>query len=138
MNSFVPKESQKSIYPGSRSINLDARGELVLGGGTGGVAEVFSRTEKRLISTLHGESGTITDSLWISGRAAIATSTGMVKVYDGESEVSSFSGHSGEATALAAHPSGEILASVGADKSYILYDLTASVIATQVYTSAGK
>ncbi|MCJ1355936.1 MAG: hypothetical protein MMC33_005929 [Icmadophila ericetorum] len=136
LNSFAAREGQKSIYPGSRSIALNLNGELVLGGGTGGVAEIFSRTENRLVQTLHGESGTITDSLWIGGRAAIATSTGMVKIYDGGSEVSKFSGHSGEATALAAHPSGDILASVGVDKSYILYDLTSSVIATQVYTNA--
>ena len=138
LNSFAAREGQKSIYPGSRSIALNLNGELVWGGGTGGVAEIFSRTENRLVQTLHGESGTITDSLWIGGRAAIATSTGMVKIYDGGSEVSKFSGHSGEATALAAHPSGDILASVGVDKSYILYDLTSSVIATQVYTNAGK
>lgn len=68
----------------------------------------------------------------------LAMSTGAVKVFEDDSEVSNFTGHAGEATSVALHPSGEILASVGVDKSYIFYDLMSSTVATHIYTNSRK
>ena len=80
----------------------------------------------------------VTSAVWAGKKAALGTATGTVKLFENDAEVSSFSGHAGEVTALASHPSGEILASVGADKSYIFYDLASSVQALQVFTDSGK
>ena len=79
----------------------------------------------------------VTNTLWAGNKAIVSTSAGLVKVFENGLETSSFSGHAGEVTALALHPSGEILASVGVDKSYIFYDLTSSVQALQISTDSG-
>ena len=81
-------------------------------------------------------SGAVTDAIWAGTRAVISTSSGAVKIFENGYIISSFSGHRGTATALALHPSGDILASVGNDRSYILYDLESNTQATQVYTDA--
>ena len=62
----------------------------------------------------------------------------MVKAFENGVEVSSFSGHAGAVTALALHPSGDILASVGVDKNYTFYDLTSSVQVLQISTDSRK
>ena len=138
IQSLKPKRTSESLYPGSRSLALDKSGDIALLGGSDGVAAVFSVSHSEVLQTLKGGGGGITGGLWAADRVVIATSTGNVKVFDDGSEVSSFSGHAGEAASIALHPSGEILASVGIDKSYIFYDLEASKIATQVYTDSGK
>lgn len=51
--------------------------------------------------------------------------------------MASFGTHAGEVSALALHPSGDVVASVGVDKSYVLYDLTTSAVGTQVYSNSG-
>ena len=66
----------------------------------------------------------ITDTLWLGTRIIVATGKGSVKVYDAGSEVASFSDHAGPATGLALHPSEDILAAVGVDKSIVLYQLS--------------
>jgi pre-mRNA-processing factor 19 len=68
----------------------------------------------------------------------IATATGKVKIFDGAAEVATFSSHAGAATAMALHPCGEMLASVGEDKSYVYYDLSSLKPITKVYTDSGK
>lgn len=82
--------------------------------------------------------GLVTDMLWLEDRAVVSTSTGNVKIYENGSELTNFSGHAGEVTALALHPCGDILASVGVDKGYIFYDLRSNTIATQVLSDTGK
>jgi len=126
------------LYPGSRFLALDRSRDLALLGGSDGVAEVVSISQKKVVQTLEAGSGTVTDGLWAEDRVVLATSTGAVKVFENDLEVSNFSGHAGEATSIALHPSREILASVGVDKSYIFYDLVSSTVATQIYTDSGK
>lgn len=53
-------------------------------------------------------------------------------------QVASLTEHAGAATALSLHPSGEILASVGTDKSIVFYDLVGQKRAARSYTDAGK
>ena len=113
-------------------------GDLALIGGVEGTAGVYSTSQKKLGHELKIGPDAVTDAVWAGSRAAFATSSGLVKLFENGTEVSTFSGHAGEVTALAVHPRGDILASVGVDKSYILYDLTTSLQATQVHTDSGK
>lgn len=80
----------------------------------------------------------ITDAIWAGSKTIVGTSDGAVKVFENGVEMSSFSGHAGQVTALALHPSGDILASVGVDKSYIIYDLTSNTQALQITTDSCK
>ena len=138
VQAFKPIEKSKSLYPGARSLSIDESGDMVLLGGDNGVAGVYSASQNRIVQEIEVGSGAVTDAVWAGTRAVVSTSSGVIKVFDGASEVASFSGHAGKVTALALHPSGDMLASVGVDRSYILYDLTSYEQATQIYTDAGK
>ena len=137
VQSFTPTSTTQGSSPGSRAVALDPSGDLVLTGGSDGRANIFSIHQNKIVQELEVGSR-ITDALWIGSRPALATSAGTVHIFDNGLEKSTFSGHAGEVTALALHPSGEILASVGIDKSYIFYDLTSSVQALQISTNCGK
>jgi pre-mRNA-processing factor 19 len=93
--------------------------------------------QKRVLQALKGGGGPITDAVWAGSRAVVATESGRIKVFEGPKELVTFSSHAGRATGIALHPSGDILASVGDDKSYILYDLDPMTTVTQVYTDSG-
>lgn len=134
---FTPTQKSKPLYTGARTISVDASGDLALLGGNDGIAGVFSISQNKLIQELP-VGNPVTDTLWAGSKAIVGTSSGAVKAFENGVEVSSFSGHAGAVTALALHPSGDILASVGVDKSYIFYDLTSSVQALRIITDSGK
>lgn len=133
---FQPVEKSKPLFPGARSLSADESGDLVLLGGDNGVAGVYSVSQNKVVQELEVGSGAVTDAIWAGARAIVSTSSGVIKIFEDGAEISSFNGHRGKVTALALHPSGDILASVGTDKSYILYDLASYTQATQVYTDA--
>ncbi|KAI0427358.1 WD40-repeat-containing domain protein [Xylaria sp. FL1042] len=78
----------------------------------------------------------VTDSIWDGPKVFFSTAKGSVKVFESGNEIASFTDHAGAATGLAIHPSKAILASVGADKSFVFYDLENLKTATRVYTDA--
>lgn len=138
VQTFKAIESSNPLNASARSIPLDTSGDLALVGGVDGSAGVYSISQKKIVHELEVGNSAITDAIWVGIRAIFATSSGNVKIFESGTEVSSFDGHSGEVTALAVHPSKEILASVGPDKSYIFYDLTSLTQAIQVYTNSCK
>ena len=137
VQSFAPVNKTRTLYPGARTISLDANGDLALLGGIDGNAGAFSMTENKLVQEFPVD-GSVTDVVWAGTKAIVGTSTGTVKVVDNGVEIVSFAGHAGEVAGLALHASGDILASVGLDKSYILYDLTSYTQLLQIYTNSGK
>lgn len=138
IQSFASIKKSEPLYPEARSIALNSNGDLALLGGANGRAGVYSISQNKVVHELEVGSGFVTDALWAGDRAVFSTSAGAVKIFERGSEKSSFSGHAGRVTALALHPSGDILASVGVDKSYIFYDLTSSTQVTQIATDSGK
>jgi hypothetical protein len=58
-------------------------------------------------------------------------------VLDAGQSVASFTNHAGAATGLALHPCGDLLVSVGVDKSFVYYDLEKLTVISQVYTDSG-
>ena len=128
----------ESLYPRSRSLVADASHDTLLTGGDNGIAGIYQVSTNHIVQELEVGSGAVTDAAWAGSRAIVSTSLGVVKVFEKGLQTSTFSGHAGKITALAMHPSGDILASTGIDKSYILYDLENLSQATQVYTDSGK
>ena len=126
--------ASESLYLGSACLAADEAGESVIVGGSDGVAGIFSISESKLQKSFKAGSA-ITDAVWYGTEAVVSTSSGAVKVF-GNSETS-FTSHAGSANGLAMHPSGDILASVGVDKSFVFYDLVAGKAVTQVYTDSG-
>ncbi len=98
---------------------------------------VYSISQKAVLQTLKTD-GPVTDATWAGDKAVVGSATGSVKVFENGSEVASFSAHGGEVTAVAAHASGNVVASVGVDKSYVLYDLTSNSAITQIWSDSGK
>ncbi|KAI2621044.1 WD40-repeat-containing domain protein [Xylaria nigripes] len=109
-------------------------GYAAVGGLEGEVAVYSVEADKLERSIAVGEP--VTHSIWEGSRVYFSTAKGSVKVFESGSEVASFTDHAGPATGLAMHPSKTILASVGADKSFVFYDLAKLQRATRVYTNA--
>lgn len=116
---------------------MDESGDLALFEGSDGSALVYSISEKEAVHTLKFGKGHITDAVWWGARPIISTSTGAVKIFEKEKEIGSFAVHAGSATGLALHPTGDLLASVGSDKSYVVYDLESMSHVTRVFTDSG-
>ena len=138
LGTYEPKVTSKSSLPGAKTLAIDGTGDSALVGGANGTAGVYSISQNKMVQSLGGEDGAVTDCLWWNNRAVIATATGKVKIFEGADELVSFNSHAGAATAVALHPCGEMLASVGEDKSYVYYDLSSYKAITQVYTDSGK
>ncbi|KAL0931530.1 cell cycle control protein [Colletotrichum truncatum] len=78
----------------------------------------------------------VLDSAWTGSKLIFATSKGSVKVFEGGAEVASLSEHAGPATSLSIHPTGELVASVGSDKSIAFYDLNSLKRVSRAYTDS--
>ena len=117
---------------------MDKSGDLAIVGGVDGIAGVYSIPDQRVLQALKGGGGSITGAVWAGSRAIISTSSGKVKMFEGQAELLTFSAHGGEVADIALHPSGDILASVGVDKSYVLYDLESMTTITQFHSDSGK
>jgi pre-mRNA-processing factor 19 len=126
--------ASESLYPGSICVAAAENGESVIVGGTDGVAGIFSIAENKLQKSFKAGSA-ITDAAWYGTEAVVSTTSGAIKLF-GNSEMS-FTSHAGSANGLAMHPCGDILASVGVDKSFVFYDLVAGKAVAQVYTDSG-
>ena len=137
ISSFTPKQTSEPLYPGGQSLSVNEPGDLALVGGLDDIAGVYSLTHQRVVQALKGGGGPITDAKWAGSRAVVATQSGRIKIFEGPDEVASFTSHAGGTMEIALHPSGDILASVGDDKSYVLYDLESLSTITQVYTDSG-
>ncbi|PHH87503.1 hypothetical protein CDD83_8760 [Cordyceps sp. RAO-2017] len=119
--------------PLSRATCFDLEGDYAALGGPEGEAAIYSlqadATERQMPI---GQP--VTDTLWAGSKLIFATSQGAVKVFEGGDEVASTTEHAGAATALSSHPGGEILASVGVDKSVIFYETGSMKRVGRVFT----
>ncbi|KAJ6261916.1 hypothetical protein Dda_2715 [Drechslerella dactyloides] len=138
IGSFTTVSSSKSpLYPGGASIALNASQELALVGGVDGASGVYSLGEESVLRVLPSEDGAITDATWWGDRPVTASASGVVRVWEESGDESTtFQRHAGKVSGICLHPSGDLLGSVGVDKSYVLYDLAASKAVSQVYTES--
>ncbi|CAJ2506616.1 Uu.00g078020.m01.CDS01 [Anthostomella pinea] len=127
--------ASSSSLPVPESTTLTVDGDYAAVGGLQGDVAIYSIESDNVERSLKVNEP-VTDSIWEGSKVIFSTSKGSVKVFEGGSEVASFSEHAGPATGLAMHPSKEILASIGSDKSFIFYDLLNLKRATRVYTNA--
>jgi pre-mRNA-processing factor 19 len=126
-----------NALPVPQATTLAVQEDYAAVGGLDGTVAIYSVEADKLERSLKVDEP-VTDSIWVGSKVIVSTSKGSVKVFDSGSEVASFSDHAGAVTGLSLHPSQEILASVGSDKSFVLYDLVNLRRATRVYTNAGK
>lgn len=135
---YTTTQTSEATYPGTKFISLNKSGDVALVGGTDGLAGIFSIAENKLVQPIVVGDGAITAGVFYEAQPVLGTSTGAVKVFDGNKPTAVFTKHAGACRALALHPTGDILASVGVDKSFVIYDLAASKAVAQLYTELGK
>ncbi|TQN72955.1 Pre-mRNA-processing factor 19, partial [Colletotrichum shisoi] len=110
--------------PVSNASSLALQGSYAAVGGRGGDAAIYS-VEADSVERQVAVNEPVIDSVWTGNKLIFATSKGSVKAFEGGSEVASLSEHAGPVTSLSVHPTGDLLASVGSDKSIVFYDLHA-------------
>lgn len=133
ISKFETSIISEPLYSNTNFLAVNDSTQLAIIGGTEGVVGIFSIAEKKIQQSME-VGNPITDGIWFAEHPVISTSSGLVKVL-GLDELS-FSLHNGSANHLALHPCGDILASVGADKSFVLYDLAGKKSVCQIFTDS--
>lgn len=135
ISSFVVLASNSLPVPQATSI--DVEGSYAALGGWTGEAAVYSLDADKLERQLPVDEP-ITDTLWRGTRLYFATGQGNVKIYESGNEAATLSEHAGPVTSVSMHPGGEILGSVGADKSVVLYEVSTLKRVSRVFADACK
>ena len=120
--------------PGARTMALNSDGQSLLVGGEGASVQKIS-IDGSINQTFELQTGSFTAGAWAGDTALAASSTGLVSIFRDGKEVGSWR-HNATVNALAVHPCGQIVASVGSDNRFILYDLSSSSIAAQATTDS--
>jgi pre-mRNA-processing factor 19 len=121
--------------PQASSIGIDPESDYAAISGLKGDIAIYSTEADRVERQLQA-GGNVTDTLWLDRRVIVSTTKGSVKIYENGVESKTFSEHAGAATGLAAHPSGKLFASVGLDKSFVIYDFDQSQ--ARIFTDTRK
>lgn len=126
-----------SALPVPQATSLDLEGSYAVAGGLNGDAAVYSVEADNVERTVPVNEP-VTDTLWAGSKVFFATSQGNIKVYEAGNEVGSLSEHAGPANGLSLHPSGDLLASVGTDKSIVFYHLETMKRVSRAYADSCK
>lgn len=139
LSALKPTDLTDAALPGSRALTIDSTGDFALFGGIDGTAIVYSLSQQKTVQSLNCGSGAITAAAWWDARPVVGLSTGEVKVFEDDStEMSSARVHAGPVTSVSAHPCGDLIASTGVDKSYVIYDASSLKSLTRVFTEFGE
>jgi pre-mRNA-processing factor 19 len=136
--SYEIKAEIDSQFTGAKSLAVDHTGDFFLCGDSDGAVGVYDLKNSAFTTRSNLGAGAILDGAWANDKIVVATSSGSVVVAVEGSAQAKFHQHAGAATAIAVHPCGDVVASVGVDKSYVLYDLHASAVITQIYADSGE
>lgn len=141
ISSFDFSDSVPTISSGSKSLALDSTGSTALIGGNDGSLCTFSVQGQEALQTTQPDGSSVNDVVaFTQGDKALSIvgkAPGEVTVLDNGVPVASFTSHAGAVTGLALHPCGDVLLSVGIDKSFVYYDLASMTVVSQVYTDSG-
>ncbi|OAA53148.1 cell cycle control protein [Cordyceps fumosorosea ARSEF 2679] len=124
-----------NALPIAQTSCLDTEGAYAAVAGLEGKAAIYAVAADSLEREITvGEPATST--LWTGSKLIFGTGNGGVKVFEGGNQVAAASEHSGPTTGLSVHPSGDIIASVGTDKSLVLYDLASLKRVSRTFVDA--
>ncbi|CAG8980676.1 hypothetical protein HYALB_00007168 [Hymenoscyphus albidus] len=130
---FGVAHASDSLSGGANFLALDETSELAIVGGADGYVHIYSVTEQNTVNTYRAEAA-VTDAVWYGKYPVVSTTLGTVHVFGKEKVM--FTAHAGRVNSIDIHPTCDILASVGVDKSLIFYDLEAGKAMKQVYTDS--
>lgn len=132
------KTTVDTQFTGAKTLAADQTGDFFLCGDSDGTMGVFDAKQAAFTTRSNLGAGAILGGVWANDKQVVSTSSGVVVVAQEGAVQGKFQKHAGAATAVATHPSDEIVVSVGYDKSYILYDISNMEVLTQVYCDVGK
>lgn len=135
--SYEVKNEIDSQFTGAKSLAVDVTGDFFLCGDSDGAVGIYDLKNGAFTTRNNLGAGAVLDGVWANDKIAVATSGGNVLVAVEGSVQAKFHQHAGAANAIAAHPCGDLIASVGVDKSYVLYDLHTSTVLTQIFSDSG-
>ena len=138
IQTYDVKSTADTQFTGAKTLAVDETGDFFLCGDSDGDIGVYDLKQGAFTTRSNVGAGAVTCGAWANDKPVIATSSGAVVVTQGGSVQANFHQHAGAATDVAVHPGGDILASVGIDKSYVLYDLQQSKVLTQIFGDAGR
>jgi pre-mRNA-processing factor 19 len=138
IQSYDVTKSLDSQFAGAKYLAADSTGDFFLTGDSDGTMGVYDLAQGAFTTRSSLGAGAILGGAWANDKQTLCTSNGTVVVAQDGAVQGKFQQHAGAATALACHPSGELLVSVGFDKSYIVYDLSTIQVLTQVFGDVGK
>ncbi|KAI9667349.1 MAG: hypothetical protein M1821_000164 [Bathelium mastoideum] len=135
LQNFGVATSIETTHRSAKTLAVSSNGDSAIVAGPKDSADIYNLATQEVTQAAKAN-GTITDSLWWSGRQVISNSTGGVQVFEDGVQVAEMRAHAGPAVAIDLHPCGDLLGSVGIDKSYVLYDLTSFKAVSQVRTDS--
>ena len=138
LQGFDVKAQVDTQFTGAKTLASDTTGDFFLCGDSDGTMGIFDLQQGAFTTRSNLGAGAVLGGVWCNDKQAVSTASGVVAVAQEGAVQAKFQQHAGAATALACHPSGDVLVSVGFDKSYIVYDLSAMKVATQVFTDVGR
>ena len=138
IQTYEAASSVDTQLTGAKTLAVDETGDFFLTGDSDGNVAVYDLKQGAFTTRSNLGAGAVLSGTWVSDKTAVATSSGAVVVAAEGNVQAKFQQHAGAATAVAGHPCGDLLASVGVDKSYILYDLQHNKILTQIFSDKGK
>lgn len=131
------KATVDTQFTGAKTLAADQTGDFFLCGDSDGTMGIFDAKQGAFTTRSNLGAGAILGGAWANDKQVVSTSSGVVVVAQEGAVHGKFQKHAGAATAVATHPSGELVVSVGYDKSYILYDISTMEVLTQVYCDVG-
>lgn len=121
--------------PAANVLDIEEANAVV--GGLKGDAAIYSTEEDKVAVQISVEEP-VTGAVWSKDRVILSTGQGSIKLFENGAPVAQASEHAGAVTALSLHPSGELVASVGTDKSIVFYQTSTLERVSRAYTDACK
>lgn len=138
ISAYDVQSSTDTQFTGASFLAADRTGESFMCGDSDGTLGIFDLKQASFTTRSNLGAGAVLAGVWANDKAVVATSSGAVVVSQEGAVQAKFQRHAGAARAVAAHPCGDLIASVGDDKSYVLYDLESGQVLTQISCDAGE
>ncbi|KAF2859967.1 cell cycle control protein [Piedraia hortae CBS 480.64] len=130
---YQVKSTADSQFTGAKFLAAHHTGDFFLCGDSDGTIGVYDLPAQTFTTRCSLGSGAVLDGTWAHNKAVVATESGAIVVTQDGAVQAKLHQHAGPAVAVATHPGGEIVASIGADQSYVLYNIHDSKTLTQTF-----
>ncbi|KAI9671405.1 MAG: hypothetical protein M1831_004314 [Alyxoria varia] len=140
IRNFVGLDPAKASSNDDCALAVDKQGNWAILGAVDGSGVIYDFAHHQMVRSFSAGEGAIKDIVTLESKGdmkfAVAVATGFVKIFNGDTELDSYFAHAGSANSISLHASEEMLATVGADKSFAIYSIPEQVVASRVYTDA--